>query len=283
MHPYIYAANNPLNLADTSGESFEQWWKNTTTYWKEAGEGAQILGQIIRGVITGDEIPELAARDVWQGIPNAAKRAGEAIDLPKGMRELAGDAFEEAAYYKQTGQYGKAYLYSFLGTSTHLGSVATDVLAIPIKAGKATASGVEMISGVWTGQRTTGEALAEVGELGLDYLILPRAGKAVSRWLLGDLFVGPCQYSTATCEELRKQFIKVNPDLEYLGKLGGKGAKWGGQKLVGWIYRDIGGGGGGSWGDFTRYTDSKWDAYIRAWRKLFDITGDWGGPPSGGK
>jgi hypothetical protein len=103
------------------------------------------------------------------------------------------------------------------------------VLSLYTKGGKIALGSAEMAVGVRTGQRTTLQALSKAGELGLEVL-LSRSGKWVSRRLFGNLFVGPCRHSTAVCEELRKQFIRTNPDLDALGR----GLKQAGEELFGW-------------------------------------------------
>ncbi|MFN8496435.1 MAG: RHS repeat-associated core domain-containing protein [Anaerolineae bacterium] len=282
LHPYIYAASNPLNLVDPSGESFEEWKNNTLDFWKEVGVQAKATYQIAAGTITGDATAKLALSytldDIRSGaalqrLPDAAKRTAEAIDLPQGMRETANDAFEAANEYDKQGQGAYAWTLRGLGAVAYTGSAAVDALADIYSGGaygdtKDMLKGTEMFSGLLTGKRTRQEATEFALEYGANK-VLDKVGDAASKKLLSKYFIGPCEYSTAACRDIRQQFIEHSVNLAAMGKFfsGLVGnhpwLKTGLDHTAGWLsgadnYFSGGGGGGGG-------------------------GGSWGGPPSQGK
>ena len=256
LHGYIFAANNPLSLSDPSGESYEEWKNNMVGFW--SGVGNQVKPAV--EMFSGDETAKLAIQfmkeDIQSGalfkrLPDVLKSASEAIDIPKGMREIGNDGFTTSDYYARNGDYARAALYRDLSKLTYAGSIAMEMLPgyKYISKTKKILKITEMTVGYWTGTRTTQEALIELGLIGVNEIIDNAIDASIA---------SPCKNNSQACNQLREAILGRMPKAVLFKKAADFGID-----LTGYILNYLfvprngnvpfsgggnGGGGGGSWG-----------------------------------
>ncbi|MEM7112422.1 MAG: right-handed parallel beta-helix repeat-containing protein [Chloroflexota bacterium] len=187
MQPYIYAANNPINLSDKSGASFEEWRSDVGSYYGELGENVVALKDMAVGLATGDELAaearalmfeDIRSGETWNRVPDAIDRTLMAtLEAPNSFfEEAAKDAWKAAEYEAARGNNLEAAAWATLAGLSYSGSPVVDILFSsrkPVKGTKILLGSTEMTIGVLTGERTMNEALEfAINDLAAEYMLI---------------------------------------------------------------------------------------------------------------
>ena len=236
INRYLYTADNPVNQSDASGMDFDEL-SNALHVWGDVWEQTKAAGEILVGSVTGNAtarqalsygVEDLASGATIQRIPEAAKRVGEAIDVPAGMDAIANDAYAAASEYERSGNVAMAWTLRGLGGLTDAGGMAVDVLwsispASPLKTTRDRLGEVEMYVGVITGQRSLDQALTTFAQ----QHIFP----AIMDEYVGKAYASPCRYASSACERIRDAMLHRDPLYQLLdtaaeGALGNGWDRW---------------------------------------------------------